>query len=213
MNIIEKEPIEEVYKKVLNQEKEEFILDSFWKIKCIVNENGKKMVETKEWKKMSLKMYLAVNWPKSEEHRKNMSLSKLKLDDEMKAKICYAYELWWTEEEKANFMGITRMTLYNRKKDYPEFFELVERLGTEQDRLARQNILNSLKDGDIETSKWYLERKRSKEFGKNINVEVNTNIRNIIEQESDKLNNLSDKEKDNIIMWIIQEPEALAYND
>jgi len=43
--------------------------------------------------------------------------------------------------------------------------------------MAKFNILKELKDGDKETSKWYLERKAKEEFSLKQEIEtVNTNI-------------------------------------
>ena len=63
-----------------------------------------------------------------------------------------------------NYAGITRRTLNYHEEKNPEFREQKEVLRAHPSMLALQNINDSLADGNIETSKWYAERKMKDEF-------------------------------------------------
>lgn len=201
------------YKKIWNTDKEEFYCDYLWKAKCVYYKDWKKMVEDYNWNKYSIKNYEYIFWKKKEDTRLKMGEWISKFDDEMKAKLFYIYSLWANETEKANFLGVWRKTLYNWKKKYPEFFESLEMLDTDLTIKARENLKYWLEQKDMDITKWVLERKLPKEFWKNVNIDVNTNVRHVVEWNLEKLKDVSEEEKNNIIMWIIQEPESIDFKE
>ena len=60
--------------------------------------------------------------------------------------------------------GISYMVMYNYQKKHPEFVEQKEVLRSTPGIQAIRNINESLADGDVETAKWYAERKMKDEF-------------------------------------------------
>lgn len=80
-------------------------------------------------------------------------------------------------EEMAMFADISAQTLYVYLKEHPEYSERIEALQEKPILKARNTIIKDL--DTPETSKWYLERKRRKEFGPKLDIEqkvINLNI-------------------------------------
>lgn len=79
-------------------------------------------------------------------------------------KLEQAYSIDATDEEACIFAGIGMSTLYDYQNRNPDF---VERKRLLKDKLvlkARTNIASGINKGDIDLSKWYIERKKKKEF-------------------------------------------------
>ena len=67
-----------------------------------------------------------------------------------------------TDEEACFYANIAEATLYNYQNEHPEFLERKKHLKQRPILKARQTITKSL--DDPLNAKWYLERKRKKEF-------------------------------------------------
>lgn len=61
--------------------------------------------------------------------------------------------------EACLFANISRQTYYNWIESYPEQKERFDILGEKVKMKAKLNIAQKVEDGDVDTSKWYLERK------------------------------------------------------
>lgn len=66
--------------------------------------------------------------------------------------------------EACFYAGIGKTTLYNYQNDNPEFVDRKEGLRAMVKYQARKNITESIRNGDLENSKWYAERKIRNEF-------------------------------------------------
>lgn len=73
--------------------------------------------------------------------------------------ICWG----WSMLNACNYAGIPERTYYDYVKRHPEFRSKIEMLRSRPELVAKRNISMRIEAGDIETSKWYLER-RSLEF-------------------------------------------------
>lgn len=63
-------------------------------------------------------------------------------------------------DELACFLAeISESSLYNYQKEHPEFLERKKYLKEQTKFQARKNIREAVKEGDLETTKWFLERK------------------------------------------------------
>lgn len=66
--------------------------------------------------------------------------------------------------EACLYAGIGKTTLYEYQKDEPSFAERKELIKNSPVLQARRNIMTQLEMGDVNTAKWYLERKKKDEF-------------------------------------------------
>lgn len=70
----------------------------------------------------------------------------------------------YSDSEACKMAEITKKTLYNYCDNNPSFYTTKERLKRTPSLRAREVVLNSIENGDVNTSKWYLERKCKEEF-------------------------------------------------
>jgi predicted DNA-binding protein YlxM (UPF0122 family) len=107
-------------------------------------------------------------------------------------KLEQAFALDCTIEEACLYADISRQTYYNKIKERPELFDRFEELRQRPFLKARQTLVKNL--DQPEHAKWYMERKKKKEFATRQEVEntgrievVNIEEREKIEQALDKL--------------------------
>lgn len=112
------------------------------------------------------------------------------------SKLEQAFSMGCSDLEACLYADIGKTTLYNFQKDNPEFAERKEQLKESLVLKARTVIADALNRKDENTARWYLEKKKRNEFGKddglNIVVENNNNIgidENIIKQMNEALRN------------------------
>lgn len=68
-------------------------------------------------------------------------------------------------DELACFLAqISPSTLYLYQSEHPEFSERKKYLKDQTKFQAKKNIRNAIENGDLDTSKWYAERKMKDEF-------------------------------------------------
>ena len=79
-------------------------------------------------------------------------------------KLEQAFAIDSTDEEACIFAGIGMSTLYDYQNRNPEFTERKRLLKEKLVLKARTNIANKINKGDVDLSKWYIERKKKKEF-------------------------------------------------
>lgn len=77
-------------------------------------------------------------------------------------KLEEVFAIGGTDEEACFYAGICKDALYDYQNKHPEFTERKEALKERPILKARQTIVKAL--DDPEQAKWYLERKKKKEF-------------------------------------------------
>jgi hypothetical protein len=80
------------------------------------------------------------------------------------SKLEHAFAVGATDGEACFFAEIGKDVLYNYIKKSPEFHDRKEALKQKPVLLAKTNVIKKLQQEDIDTSKWYLERKSKEEF-------------------------------------------------
>ncbi|HAU65852.1 MAG: hypothetical protein A2017_17740 [Lentisphaerae bacterium GWF2_44_16] len=87
-----------------------------------------------------------------------------KNENEVIAKLQYAFSIGSTSSEACNFADISTDSLYRYCRKYPEFRDKIRLLQTTPTLMARMTIFKAIQMGDVKTALWYLERKRPQEF-------------------------------------------------
>ncbi len=68
------------------------------------------------------------------------------------------------DTECSQFAGISRSTLNLYCKNHPEFSDRKEELKSKPSATAKLNITMAIENGDLDMSKWWLERRNKAEF-------------------------------------------------
>lgn len=117
-------------------------------------------------------------------------------------KVSILEECWLkgcSDEEACLIAGIDRVTLNRWLFDKENKGLLVEGLAEIRELskknptyIARTNVYKSLKKGNVDTSKWYLEHKASDEFSTRVqsDAEINVSSKTIEEKEQEMLSKL-----------------------
>ena len=87
-------------------------------------------------------------------------------------KLEHAFAIGCTDLEACVYADICSSTLYNYQKDNPAFLERKDLLKQTPVLKARTNVMADIQGGNIDTSKWYLERKKKNEFSSSTNVNL-----------------------------------------
>lgn len=93
-------------------------------------------------------------------------------------KLEYGFMKGLTDRQCCDFADIAQQTLYNYCKEHPAFLERKERLKNNPTVKAKINVVEEIEKGNIDLSKWYLERKEKKEFSLKQEYEVTGEINN-----------------------------------
>ena len=104
-----------------------------------------------------------------------------------------AFSLGCSDLEACLHADIGKTTLYNFQKKHPEF---VERKAMLKDKLvlkARTVIADALNKKDKEMAKWYLEKKKKNEFGKDDSVNVSVTTQNNISIDEDLIRSMNEE--------------------
>ena len=97
-------------------------------------------------------------------------------DEKIIEDIEYCWLLDCSESELLLYCQIEKET-YKRILDAnPRLKNRENALRSHPELLARQNLVEAIKAGDLDTSKWYLERKRPEEFVKPAKIDSTTTI-------------------------------------
>ena len=101
-------------------------------------------------------------------------------DEKIVEDIEYCWLLDCTEDELLLYCQIDKETFERILDANPRLRKRERALRTHPELLARQNLVEAIKAGDLDTSKWYLERKRPEEFIKPTHIDqtmtVNQNV-------------------------------------
>lgn len=91
---------------------------------------------------------------------------------EQLAKLEEAYRWDWSDQKACDYAGISVDALYRYQKKHPDFRKRKEFLKNSPAENAMRNIAESIENGDLKTSQWYLE-KRDERFNPKTQVDVN----------------------------------------
>lgn len=90
--------------------------------------------------------------------------------------------------EACLFAGISKQTFYNYCKENDGFFDDCMELQHRPMTKARMNIVDAINNGDLNTSKWYAERKAKSEFAQTVIATPTDNaIQFVVEKDDEKL--------------------------
>lgn len=87
-----------------------------------------------------------------------------KFTDETVANLIKAFEDGASIREACRVAKINRQTYYEWLKHYPEFSDRMSEAQEYPDVVAKMVLVRAIKKGDIDTSKWWAERKMKNEF-------------------------------------------------
>lgn len=99
-----------------------------------------------------------------------------KMTPEAIGKLEQAFAIGATDLEACLFADIGKDVLYDYINRNPEFHDRKEALKRKPVLLAKTNIIKNLQNADIDTSKWYLERKARDEFATRQEVETSGKV-------------------------------------
>lgn len=74
-------------------------------------------------------------------------------------KLEYAFRQGLSDRESCLYADISPQTLYNYCKEHPDYLDRKELLKEQVKMRAKENIAKAVDEGNLETSKWYTERK------------------------------------------------------
>ena len=92
----------------------------------------------------------------------------MKLNDETVKKLEEAFSIGADIPPACYYANITKQTYYNWIKADKKLKEKFDRLREKPVLKAYQTVMKNM--DKVETAKWFLERKRKKEFGNNIDI-------------------------------------------
>lgn len=95
---------------------------------------------------------------------------------EIVGKLEYGFLKGLNDTECCLYAGISRQALYDYCNKYPEFADRKEELKKQPSTTAKLNIVEAIDNGDIDISKWYLERRNKEEFSLKQEVEANVSV-------------------------------------
>jgi len=81
------------------------------------------------------------------------------MTEEVLRKLEDAYSNDATDLEACFLANISKSTLYDYQQDNPDFVERKKALKEMTKYRAKKNIKEKIQEGDVDTSKWYVERK------------------------------------------------------
>lgn len=110
-----------------------------------------------------------------------------KMTDDVLAKLEQAFMDGHTDEEACLIAEIDHSTLYRYCQQEPDFARKKELLKNHPKLKARRNIIQQINEGNVELSKWYLERKAREEFS--IKQEVTNEVKF---SEKERINEIGD---------------------
>ncbi len=97
----------------------------------------------------------------------------MKLNEETVNKLEEAFSIGADVSSACYYANISRQTYYNWEKDNPDLKEKFDRLKEKPILKAYKTISDDL--DNKETAKWYLERKRKKEFSTRVETDITSN--------------------------------------
>jgi hypothetical protein len=87
-----------------------------------------------------------------------------KMTTETLDRLKAAFLMGCSDIEACQFADISKTALYNYQNENPDFVDQKERWKEQLTLKARSVIAKALNNNEIDTAKWYMERKRKSEF-------------------------------------------------
>lgn len=112
-----------------------------------------------------------------------------RINKDVLSKLEAAFINGFTDEQACIYASISPVTLYRYCEKHPEFRKTKELLRHSPELKAKLNINNRINKGDVEISKWYLERKCKDEFSTRAEVtgkDGNTQAIIVVQNEADQ---------------------------
>ena len=97
------------------------------------------------------------------------------MTQEMVSKLEYGFLKGLSDAECCLYAGICKQTLYDYCAKHPEFADRKEALKKQPSVKAKLNVTDAIDQGDVDLSKWYLERKNRDEFSLKQTIEADLN--------------------------------------
>lgn len=97
------------------------------------------------------------------------------MTDELVKKIEYGFMRGMNDTEACLFADISRQTFYEYCRQHPEFADRKEELKKHPSVRAKLNVTEAIENGDVDLSKWYLERRNKDEFSQKQQIEADIN--------------------------------------
>lgn len=111
-----------------------------------------------------------------------------KPEDMVVSKLKTAFEQGSNVLRSCAYAEITNKSYYRYLEAHPELRDIFEYARQKPILLAESNLIKKLNEGDVETSKWYLERKAKGEYSTRQEVvPVNPDEDDLSEEEKEKL--------------------------
>lgn len=88
------------------------------------------------------------------------------MTEDVLKKLEEVFAIGGTDEEACFYADISKQTLYNYQKEFPEFVDRKEALKERPILKARQTVVKALENP--QHAQWFLSRKRKKEFSERI---------------------------------------------
>lgn len=114
-----------------------------------------------------------------------------KITKEVVGKLEYAFMKGFNISEACDYAEISRDTYYEKLKQSKEFSDKMDRAKTNLQRRAKINLAEAIEGGDLNESKYYLERKCKDEFSIkqeiNLSGEINNPLAGLSTEELKKL--------------------------
>lgn len=114
-----------------------------------------------------------------------------KITKEVVGKLEYAFMKGFNISEACDYAEISRDTYYEKLKQSKEFSDKMDRAKTNLQRRAKINLAEAIECGDLNESKYYLERKCKDEFSIkqeiNLSGEINNPLAGLSTEELKKL--------------------------
>ena len=98
------------------------------------------------------------------------------MTEETVNKLLTAFSYSFTDEEACLYANISKQTLYDYCKRFPEFSDQKEELKKKPNLKAKMNWIEKMNNKDYQASKEWLERKSKQEFSLKTETENNTNL-------------------------------------
>lgn len=98
------------------------------------------------------------------------------MTDDLVNKMEYGFMMGLNVTECCNYANISRQTFYKWLEKNPDFSDRMEELRSNPSTTAKLNVVEAIKNGDTDLSKWWLERKNKDEFS--LKQEVSADVKN-----------------------------------
>lgn len=108
-------------------------------------------------------------------------------------KLEEAFAIGTSDKEACFYAGISTGALYDYQKKNPDFLKRKKELKQKPVLKARRTLFNDL--DKPETAKWFLERKRRKEFGPKTTIDMNVKEKEKLDEHRDELKELINNAK------------------